>query len=252
MNRILLVASAMIFALGMAAAETLSPEDFLDRVRYPQTGRSMAAMNGIMQHLKNGGKMETVPIYLGILIEPEQTRAQLILNEDEGYWIHQAIRRNAEGGAAISVAPMRMRPETSRLRRYGLEPTDLTMGFVYYDFRKELDGARVKGLPCRVMVLASKGGEAVRAYILRDYYFPLKVEFFADEAAALAGGSPLRTMEVGSFRQKNKLYYAEIVDLRGPDWRSRVTFDRAELMVPQPGTLPPFRDMKKTETAPAK
>ena len=142
------------------------------------------------------------------------------------------------------MRPMRTRPETSRLRRYGLNPTDLTMGFVYYDFVRELEGTRVKSLPCRVMVLADKNGEAARAYILRDYYFPLKVEFFADTQSALSGKNPLRTMEVGSFRQKNKLYYAEVVDLRGPDWRSRVTFDRAELSVPPVGALPPFRGMK--------
>lgn len=233
-----------LLSAGLAAAEKLSPEDFLDRVRYPQTGRSMAALSGIMQHMKDGGKMETVPIYLGLLITPEKTRGQLILNEDEGYWIDQVIRKSAAGGVEISVRPMRTRPEVSRLRRYGLAPTDLTMGFVYYDFRQELEETRVKGLPCRVMVLSASGGETARAYILRDYFFPLKVEFFADEKAAVEGTTPLRIMEVGSFRQKNGLYYAEIVNLRGPDWRSRVTFDKAELSVPPVGALPPFRGMK--------
>ena len=245
MKRLFCIIFGLILAGLAAAAETLPPEAFLDRVRYPQTGRSMAALSGIMQYMKDGGKMETVPIYLGLLIEPGKTRGQLILNEDEGYWIDQTLRRTAAGGMEIAVRPMRTRPEVSRLRRYGLNPTDLTMGFVYYDFRRELDGTRVKGLPCRVMVLSAPGGgETVRAYILRDYYFPLKVEFFADEKAAAEGKSPLRTMEVGSFRQKNKLDYAEVVDLRGPDWRSRVTFDKAELSVPPAGALPPFRGMK--------
>lgn len=228
----------------LAAAETLSPEAFLDRVRYPQAGRSMAALSGVMQHMKDGEKMETVPVYLGLLIEPGKTRGQLILNGDEGYWIDQTLSRS--GGMEILVRPARTLSESPRLRRYGLNPTDLTMGFVHYDFRRELAETRVKGLPCRVMVLSAPGtgGETAKAYILRDYFFPLKVEFFADEKAAVEGKTPLRTMEVGSFRQKNKLYYAEVVDLRGPDWRSRVTFDKAELSVPPAGALPPFRGMK--------
>ena len=71
MRRIFCAAFLAFSAALVTAAETLSPEAFLDRVRYPQTGRSMAALSGIMQHMKDGGKMETVPIYLGLLIEPE-------------------------------------------------------------------------------------------------------------------------------------------------------------------------------------
>lgn len=234
----------VVVTCGAAEKETLSAETFLDRARYPKTGRSMAALNGMMQYKKQGGSMETVPIYLGLLIEPGKTRGQLILNEDEGYWIDQILRQSAAGGVTISVRPMRTRPEHSRLLRYGLNPTDLTMGFLHYDLIKELSADRIKGLPCRVLVLAAKGGEAVRAYILRDYYFPLKVEFFADITSAEKGKDMRRTLEVGSFRQKNGLYYAEIINLRGPDWRSRVTFDQAELSVPPAGALPPFRGMR--------
>ena len=235
----------LILAALAAAAETLSPEAFLERVRYPQTGRSMAVLSGVMQHMREGGKMETVPIRLGLLIGPDGTRGQLILAEDEDYRIEQTPNKDAGGKMKISVRPARpLPPETARLRRYGLNPTDLTMGFVHYDFRRELAESRVKGLPCRVLVLSAPDGETARAYILRDHFFPLKVEFFADEKTAVDGTRPLRTMEVGSFRRKNGLYYAEVVDLRGPDWRSRVTFDRADLSVPPAGMPPPFREPK--------
>ena len=145
----------------------------------------------------------------------------------------------------VSVRPMRTRPEHSRLRRYGLNPTDLTMGFLHYDLVRELPSERIKGLSARVMVLADKNGETVRAYILRDYFFPLKVEFYADAESAIHGKDLRRTMEVGSFRKKNGLYYAEVINLRGPDWRSRVTFEKAELSIPPIGVIPPFRGMKK-------
>ena len=240
----LAILSAAVFC-GAAEKSELSAEAFLDRARYPRTGRSMAALDGIMQYKKQGGTMESVPIYLGLLIEPGKTRGQLILNEDEGYWIDQLLRQSAAGGVTIAVRPMRTRPEQSRLLRYGLNPTDLTMGFLHYDLVKELPPGRIKGLPCRILVLASKGGEAVRVYILRDYYFPLKVEFFADAASAEKNQNLLRTLEIGSFRKKNDLYYAEVINLHGPDWRSRVTFHQAELSVPPVGALPPFRGMKE-------
>lgn len=247
MMKLFAMVPAILLAIFCCGAETqeLSAEAFLERVRYPQTGRSMAALTGIMQYQKQGGAMERVPIYLGLLIEPGKTRGQLILNEEEGYWIDQVLRQSAAGGVAIAVRPMRTRPAESRLRRYGLNPTDLTMGFLHYDLTRELPPERIKGLPGRIMVLAAKGGEAVRAYILRDYYFPLKVEFYSNAEDALAGKNLLRTLEVGSFRKKNDLYYAEVINLRGPDWRSRVTFEKAELSVPPVGALPPFRGMKK-------
>ena len=42
----------------------------------------------------------------------------------------------------------------------------------------------------------------------------------------------VRTLETGSFRKKNDLYYAEILNLYGPGWRSRVHFSDAELGTP--------------------
>lgn len=249
LRNVLLILLASGACMASGGENSLSAEAFLNRARYPQTGRSMAALDGIMQYKKQANPMERVPIYLGVLIEPGKTRGQLILNEEEGYWIDQDLRPSAAGGMSISVRPMRPHPEQSRLRKYGLNPTDLTMGFLHYDLVRELPSERIKGLPARVMVLADKNGEAVRAYILRDYFFPLKVEFYADAESAARGKDLLRTLEVGSFRKKNGLYYAEVINLRGPDWRSRVTFEKADLSIPPAGALPPFRGMR---TPPAK
>ncbi len=246
MRRIVLALVLILAVLSASGAQGgLLPEQFLQRARNSGGGGSVSALSGTLQHLRDGRKMEAVPVYLGLVIRPEGVRGQLILDGKEGYWF---TRHRTLTGFAADVTPMEPAAKAPLLARYGLDPADLGMGFLWKNFRAELEPSRVKGLACRVLVLQdAAGGDAVRVYILRDYYFPLRVEFFADEAAARDGKTPLRTLEVGSFRQKNGLYYAEVIDLRGNSWRSRVTFDgnTAELQAFRKNIPLPFRELAR-------
>ena len=225
----------------LPAADALPAEIFMARVRHSQTVSSSGTLSGTLQHRKEGNAMEQMPVRLEIQISPQEVRGVLALGGDEAYRIRLVREMKTGEKASVSVQRQGKMQTPDSIQRYGLDPADLAMGFVYYDWQKELAPERIKGLPCRVMVLAGPGkGKAVRAYILSEYYFPLKVEFFEDVRSADEGKNILRTLEVGSFRQKNGLYYAELVKLRGGNWQTRVTFDKADVrIVPSSGASAP-------------
>ena len=221
----LALVGAGVFSGKVAGAE-LSTGDFLERVRRPVAAESYARLKGIMQHRPDGGRMETLPVALTVLIRRDGTRAELLIDSREGYRILQ--KRTGETSVEPFGTPL---PSEPAVQRFGLRPTDLAMSFLFYELVREESGTLVKGIPCRVLVLrAPDRSEVVRVYVARSYFFPLKAEFYTSQEAL--EGDPVRTLETGSFRKKNDLYYAEILNLYGPGWRSRVHFSDAELGTP--------------------
>ncbi len=224
---LLLSLSAGAFRLpATVSGAELDTREFLERVRHPAAAESYARMKGIMQHRPDGGRMETLPVALTVLIRRDGTRAELLIDGREGYRIMQ----ERSGKTRVEPFGTALQPEPAA-RRFGLRPTDLSMGFLFYNLVREESGTLVKGIPCRVLVLeAPDRSEVARVYVARSYFFPLKAEFYASRDALQ--GDPVRTLETGSFKKKNDLYYAEILNLYGPDWRSRVQFSEAELGTP--------------------
>ena len=175
---------------------------------------------------QRGGRPETVPIYFGIILQPERMTGQIILDGREGYMLGQTRR---SGSSETTVVPMKSNTgdagSENRLGHMGIRPSDLTMSFLYYPVVRELESESVRTVPCRVVLLESPDKkEQVKVYIARDYHFPLKAEFF--EGAA-AGGTPFRTLEINSFRKSDGFYYTDRVGLFGPGWRTSIEFDKS-------------------------
>ncbi|MBO5763344.1 MAG: hypothetical protein J6R85_05680 [Lentisphaeria bacterium] len=244
MQKILWIFFTGLLMLAAGAAD-LSTADFLNRARYQNRAETYGKLDGTLQYRKKGAAMEEHTFYLGILIRRSSTDAQLLIDGREGSLIHQAV--NAAGQAESLITPIApAKDQVSVLQRIGLKPTDLTLGFLFYNPVKELPKTRNRGISCRVLLLAAPDkGEIARVTLAEEYYFPLKVEFFADQTSAEnPGAAPLRTLEIASFKKSNELYYAELINLTGKDWRSRVTFRNAELGLAPPDMKPPFRVVK--------
>jgi hypothetical protein len=231
MNKNLLVALCLVLGLNAVAAE-LSGEEFLRRTRRQSEASSYAMLEGIVQHLKDGGKMIEKPVYLGVLITAQGSRAQLIIDGVEAYDIRQT--RQPDGGAETRVTPYRRGGYADAMAaNFRLDPADLTTGFLFYDLIREEEPERVKGIACRVFSLKNPHkDESVRVYIAKEYFFPLKAEFFN---AAAPTGKPDKTLATASFQEKNNLYYAELINLHGPGWRTRVHFESAKVGISEPG-----------------
>lgn len=224
-------ALALLLAVtGFLAAAELGSEAFLERTRFPSGQASYAMLDGVIQHRRDGGKMEEYPVYFGVMISGPRSRSELLIDNREGY----LVERIAGSGGKVTMKVDQLSGEIKDpvAKRFHLKAEDLATGFLFYHFLREDAAAVVRGIPCRVLVLeAPDKSEIAKVFIARDYYFPLKVEFYPDAKLA---GEPERTLETASFKKENELYYAELLNLYGSGWRTRIQFSAAKVGVPDP------------------
>ncbi len=217
----LIALSSLVLCAGEPDSAAL-----LEQARNGGNGGSYGVMEGILQHKKSGSGMEEYPVRFAVLIDGDKADAQLIINQTEGYNISKPTKIQPFGAPGIA-------------KRVGLNPSDLTTGFLFYDFVKEEKSQRVLGVPCRVMILAAPDKkEYVKVYLAQAYAFALRAEFFQSEKY-LQSGKVMRTLEVGSFQKgANDLYYAELINIYGDNWRTRVQFhkDKVTLGIPDAQT----------------
>ena len=209
-------AAAVLFSA--AAEEELPLEEFMRRVRNPYIVASYAALEGTVQHRRAGEPARSAPIYFAVILQPERTTGQIILDNREGYLLGQTRQC---GDSETSVLPMRGNPEDAhQLAWMGIRPSDLTMSFLYGTVLREREPETIRMIGCRVVELKNGENETVRVHIAREHFFPLRAEFFKN-----GEDSPYRTLEVNSFRKQNDLYYTDRIGLYGPGWRTRIEFD---------------------------
>lgn len=226
MKKHLFIYAALLAAMVLTGTE-LPLAEFMNRARNPNSGSTFAALPGQIQHRRAGGKVENASLYFAIIILPERSSGQIILDDNEGYLIGQTRH---SGDAETTVTPMTnsAKPENAKLGFLGIRPSDLTMSFMYYPVLRELESTTLSGIvPCRVVLLETPDkSEQVRVYISSEHFFPLKAEFIkAGEK------TPYRTLETSGFTKKNDLYYCAKISLDGPGWRTRITFDTKEAQV---------------------
>ena len=212
-----LAASAWCFVLE--GAEKLSAERFLEKARNPHQRPTYAMLEGVLQHRRRGdGDTLTVPLYFGLIIMPERTIGQLLVDRRESYLLGQSRDARGDGTSVIHSG------EGALLDRVGVRASDLTMGFLYCDLDAELPDETLSAVVgCRVLRLKSPDGrELVKVYFEKENAFPLKAEFFRPGEP-----QPFRTLETGGFTEKNGLYYARSIRVEGPGWRTRIEFDPA-------------------------
>ena len=229
----ILILHSLGFLLPMLLAAADLPLDrFIQLARNPNTTSTYAKLEGVLQHRRRGSDVKTMPLYFGIIIQPERSTARLIIDRDESYTIGQS--RDINGSTVIPAPENR----GDKLGATGIKAGDLTMNFLYFPVVKELENTTLGGMvPCRVILFeAPDHSEQVRAYLASEYAFPLKAEFIRTGES-----QPYRTMEVGGFTKKNDLYYARRIRVEGPGWATRVDFDSdtAVLGVFDPDNPPP-------------
>lgn len=206
-----------------SAEKEYSSLQFLEVVRHPPGRESWAAMNGIAYHLRKDTDVVEAPLYLGIRFTAERTMAQVVINNNEAYFVGQAY--NAAKEAASVIPANKTGYAKSMLADFGLRPQDLTMTFLFWDFQKEFPRVSVKGRECRVFLLeAQDKKEIAKVYISAEYFFPLKVEWFAQDDRDLK--KPYRTLEISSFKKENDFWIVSSLILYGPGWQTKIEFNQ--------------------------
>ena len=214
----ILAAAFVAFCISTLSAGALKNDtvSFVNKVRSLR-GSTYAQLNGTIQHRRSGKSAVSMPLYLGLIIQPERTTGQIILDNREGYLLGQG-----RSASASSVVPMQK--TTELLDNVGVQASDLTLAFLFDDVTGEDEKETVSGLvKCRVIRFTNtKKGENSRVYISEQHYFPLKAEFFKQ-----GENKPWRILEIDGFAEKNSLYYASRMRIEGPGWRTRIIFNEA-------------------------
>ena len=225
---------ALVCSFGLDAAVSKDTSAFVEKVR-SMRGSTYASLNGLLQHRRSGKPAQSMPIYVGLIIQPERTTGQIILDAVEGYLIGQG-----RGAQARSVVPMQK--STANLDNSGVRASDLTLSFLFDEVSEELENATVSGfVPCRVICFVNaKTKETARVYISKQHYFPLKAEFIRQGES-----KPWRTLETDGFAEKNGLYYASRIQVEGPGWRTRIRFDEARCEMGKYDAAKPVKVIKK-------
>ena len=235
-RRLLLVFLLCMSVFSCFSAETVKKDtlDFVKQVRSLR-GSTYAQLYGTVQHRRSGKNAVAMPIYLGLIIQPERTTGQLILDDREGYLLGQG-----RSASASSVIPMQK--STELLDNAGVMASDLTLSFLFDNVSGEAENATVSGLvPCRVILFTNaKSKEVSRVYISKQYFFPLKAEFFKP-----GEDKPWRTLEIDGFAEKNSLYYASRMRVEGPGWRTRIIFDESKCSMGNYNAASPVKVIKK-------
>lgn len=214
-----------VLSWGAAKAADANPAalaapEFLAQVRQVPREECWVQMSGSVEHLRRGQDAVSIPIYLGLRLTSERILAQVVADR-ESYRVGQVLGAGA-GGTTV-IAENVPDPAASRLAEFGLRPEDLTLSFIYWEFDRELPPERLRTRDCRVLQLKAPDGrpEWVRVAICTEARFPLRVEWLRDDPA----GTPYRSLEISSFRKEAGLWLVDGLNLQGPGWRSRITFE---------------------------
>ncbi len=229
---LLLIIFLCAFCFAAHADGELSVNDFLYCVRHPAGRKRWAIMNGKVIHRRRDKDTIKAVLYLGVLFNTDRTLAQVIINKKQGYMIGQAFIKGKEG---TSIIPLNeATKEKPIIGNYGLRPQDLTMTFLYWEFKNELPEESTKMINCRVFELISPDGkETAKVWISKKYYFPVKVEW-----TKINEETPFRTLEVSSFARQDNYGVIKRLELYGPGWRTKINFTKTEIGTPEKGTIP--------------
>ena len=211
----LLLLLSVICPLFAVDYDKLSMHDFLKMARRSNPTATYAKLNGTLQHQRKGAKLLTVPLYFGIILRPERTAGQIVINKSEGYLLGQSKQ-----AALTTVTPMK-KNQGNLLGYCGVRASDLTMSFLFCKPEKELEPELLSVVPCRVLLLDNPADkEKIKVWISRQHCFPMLAEF-----TRYGETKPYRTLEADGFTKKNELYYVRKIRLEGPGWRTRIEFN---------------------------
>lgn len=201
-----------------AGDSALSAEDFLRLARRPPSEKTWAILEGTAANKKAGKGVVRTKLRVAIRFTSEMMLARVAVGEKgEVYFVGQPYVGKGKASVFKEGAGDRLGAE------FGVRPEDLTMSFLFWNFKKELDPDTVRTVGCRVFLLeAPDGKRRAKVYITEKQFFPLKVEW-----SKLDGEGEWkmeRSLEARSFKKVNGLYLVDGLLFLGPGWRTQIDF----------------------------
>lgn len=218
---------ATLAGLGMRCAAQakpgeLSAEEFLRAVRRPFQQEAWGQFGGKVVRMGPDGKTRA-DIRIAITFGAKVTEALVVLDGRNAYTIRQNHGSDSGGRAELK------RPEHEQgvgLFDLGIEPGDMTLGFMYWNLIKELPREDFRRQPCRILALEHPDLKGyARVWFSATEGFPLRVNWYH------AGDQePWRQLEFkGAKRHRKDFWFVKEMRLDGKDWKTQVTLSEAEL-----------------------
>lgn len=222
----------------------LSPEEFLAQVREPFRQDAWGEITGRLTYVK-GDAHQKGTVRIRLTFSPDSLHAQVVVNEKNVYGYEQT---HGDGEVPKTVLDLPEKEEPPGLADYGIQPEDITFSFIYWKFVRELPKDSFRQRECRVFELRhpGEGKGTVRVWFDATRGFPLQAQWFQPDAT-----EPWRTLELkGAKKHANDLWFVKEMRLEGPDWKTQVIFDHAEINpvekgAPEPTGLPEAKEREE-------
>ena len=211
-----LIGTFLVSGVVRASDAEPSKEEFMRLARRKNQFPTYAKLYGVLQHRRRGKAVLNMPVYFGVILHPDRTIGQLVLDNSEGYMLGQAVN-----SGVTTVTPMN-RGKSDKLGYVGVRASDLTLSFLFCKPVKEFANENIGGVvPCRMILLDDPTNkEQIKVWLSKDHCFPLQAEFYRNGEK-----EPYRILEASGFTRKNDLYYVRKLRIEGPGWRTRIDFD---------------------------
>ncbi|MCK5835222.1 MAG: hypothetical protein KAG98_05790 [Lentisphaeria bacterium] len=221
----------------LSSAEQSSSAEFLKEVRLPKLANTWAKMSGSAIHkrefIEKDGKVlqesmsAKAAIYLALKFRTGSLGGKVLFDNNELYTVRQVFSTGIDG--AVSSKDGCLKKDADEMSSvFGISVGDLTLSFLYWDFRKELSGERVSTVSCRVFELENaERGEWVRVWLAESWRAPVKVQWFKKGAKEF-----YREAEFSSFTKVKNMkdtYMIKSFLIRGDSWKTIVKFDDFEV-----------------------
>ncbi len=244
------------------AVRTLSPEEqalppakFLELARRPFLSAVWCRLKGTADY--HGEVRRSAAVRLSMHMGTDMLQAELEMKDGQVARVTQTYR--ADGGVPdvnLDLSPVA--PAQMTLEKFGLLPDDLSFGFLYWNFARELPEESVRGQGCRVLELANpQKKERVQVWMAKSCAFPFRVNWLREGEK-----EPWRCFEFKEFKRNGDFWFPVAMRLSGlvkPKWEARITFGEAEIAKPsekpEPSDLfaapllPPAKRTASPETA---
>ncbi len=220
-----------IMMSNLALFSASDSESFLKEVRAPKITDAWAQMNGNVTHKREkivNDKGEVIQkamtvresIYLGLAFTNEEIIGKLLFANNELYRLSQDFSAGIKGASSKKEACL-LRESNELNDTFGVHVSDLTLSFLFWDYKEELEKDTYNLMSCRVFILENKEiKEYVKVWIKPDWLAPLKVQWFKAGTKV-----PYRTAEFTKVEKMNDFHMIKRFKITSANsWKTEVSF----------------------------
>ncbi len=205
MYRAFFLLIVFVFVNQVLAQNTkkLDSEEFLEECRKQLLGNCWIKLDGNLMHRDPDGKRSRpVKIKCAAQLVPNKITFKATLGGKESFKTEHLFGQKHDTKILENTLE-----STNGFNKVGIQPADLSLAFMYWDYIKEYEGDRIGVLDafkCRVFLLANPDGKNfVKVWLSEKYQGPLQVHWLK---SIKKDAKPEQVLKFEDFAEKNKVW----------------------------------------------